>query len=161
VPSQEFETAPPPMMVDLSIMDGMPDAPSGTGDIRPMTGVITPLAPTSGPKGVPVILDPSDPFDRALIPIVEVSHRKRADYATDGSPFDNFRITAEFAGFEGGWVSALFNVQQKLARVQALRANGRAGNPQNEALDDTILDAATYSILALAIWLEEKAAASG
>lgn len=150
MPSQEFTTdgEPPSMMVDLSIMDGV-------GDIRPMTGVVQP------PERQLIYLDPDDPFDRALIPIVEVSHRKRADYATDGSPFDNFRITAEFAGFEGGWVSALFNVQQKLARVQALRANGRAGNPQNEALDDTILDAATYGILALAIWLEEKAAASG
>jgi hypothetical protein len=158
VPSQEFETDPQVVAPVTSVT--YPRVPHGVGDIRPMTGVVAPPV-TSGPNGPPVILDPNDPFDRALIPIVEVSHRKRADYATDGSPFDNFRITAEFAGFEGGWMSALFNVQQKLARVQALRANGRAGDPQNEALDDTILDAATYGILALAIWLEEKAAAEG
>lgn len=125
----------------------------GGGSIAPMTGVLQ-------PPDKRVWLDPDDPFDRALIPIVETSHRKRADYATDGSPFDNFRITAEFAGFESGWVSALFNVQQKLARVQALRANGRTDNPQNETVEDTLLDTAVYGLLAYAIWLEEKAAAS-
>jgi len=170
VPSKEYEIDPP-MDPDPSWPPAMkPDKPSGpsgpqgpalttvvdgTGDIRPMTGVLAPPI-TSGPNGPPVILDPNDPFDRALIPIVEVSHRKRADYATDGSPFDNFRITAEWAGFEAPWLSAAFNVQQKMARIQALRANGRASDPVNEAMEDTILDLATYGILALAMFMQDK-----
>jgi hypothetical protein len=110
---------------------------------------------------VPVLLDWNDPFDRALIPIVQVSHRKRADYATDGKPFDNFRITAEWAGFEADWLAALFNVAQKMARIQALRANGRADDPANEAMYDTVLDLATYSILALAMYEQHRADTTG
>ena len=172
MPSNEYEIDPPldttpdaewpPAMKPAKPSGpGGPQGPAlttvvdGTGDIRPMTGVLAPPI-TSGPNGPPVILDPNDPFDRALIPIVETSHRKRADYAEDHDAFGNFRLTAAFAGFEAPWLSAAFNCSQKLARIQALRANGRADNPANEALEDTILDLATYACLALAMFLQDK-----
>jgi hypothetical protein len=101
-----------------------------------------------------VTLDPSDPFDAALIPIVQTNRKKRADYAKDGSPFDNFETSSSLIGLEGfgPTQSALFNVTQKLARLKSLRQNGRMDDPQNEAVLDTYLDLAVYGILAYAIY---------
>lgn len=139
----------------------MPDREFGTSDEPTETSRNLYGLPVKQADPVPVLLDWNDPFDRAIIPIVEVSHRKRADYATDGKPFDNFRITAEWAGFEADWISALFNVSQKMARIQALRANGRADDPANEAMYDTVLDLATYGILALAMYEQHRADTAG
>jgi hypothetical protein len=103
-----------------------------------------------------VTLDPRDPFDRALIPMVLTNRAKRRDYAEDGSPFTNFERTADFAGFEAIWLSALFNCAQKLARITALRKNGRLDDPSNEAVEDTLLDNAVYAVIALAIYKESQ-----
>jgi hypothetical protein len=104
------------------------------------------------------ILDPNDPFDAALIPIVETNRRKRKDYAADGDPFSNFKATAGGLGLDGfgPTEAAIFNVLQKLARLQSLRTNGRLHDTANEAVIDTYLDLAVYSIIAYAIALQEQ-----
>lgn len=96
-------------------------------------------------------LDANDPFEAALIPIVETNRKKRKDYALDGDIFSNFSDTSNFAGFETRWMSALFNCSQKLSRITSLRANGRLHEPSNEAVLDTLLDLSCYAIIALAI----------
>lgn len=108
-----------------------------------------------------VYLDPQYALERALMGMVEVSRRKRADYAVDGDEFSNFRAPAEFAGFEAAWMSALFTVVQKLERIRALRANGRLDDPQNEAVSDTLLDIAVYAVLAHAMHLEDQQGQEG
>lgn len=102
-----------------------------------------------------IFLDATDPFEAALIPIVQTNRRKRADYALDGDPFSNFRGTAEFIGHPT-WMSALFNCVQKLERVKSLAANGRLADTRNEAVEDTILDNAVYGVIAWAIFNSEK-----
>jgi hypothetical protein len=104
-----------------------------------------------------ITLDPSDPFDAALIPIVEINRRKRRDYAISGDPFSNFTTTSGLLGLEGfGPVeAALFNVAQKLARLQALRKNGRLEDPANEAVIDSYLDLAVYGIITYALARQE------
>lgn len=108
-------------------------------------------APTS-----PITLDPNDPFDAALIPIVETNRRKRKDYAKDGDPFSNFRTTANMLGVDGFGPaeSAFFNVLQKVARLQSLRVNGRMTETANESVTDTYLDLAVYAIILYAIVLQ-------
>jgi len=98
-------------------------------------------------------LNPEDPFERVLIDMVAMNRRKRRDYALDGSPFSNFDTTAAAMGMPGfGAVeSAIFNVNQKLARLRSLRANGRLDDTANETVDDTYLDLAIYACIALAI----------
>lgn len=106
----------------------------------------------------PVYLDPSDPFDAALIPIVETNRRKRSDYAFDGAdPFTNFRTTSSLLGLTGFGApeSALFNILQKVARLQSLRKNGRMDSPSNESVTDSALDLAVYSIIFYALVLEK------
>jgi hypothetical protein len=105
------------------------------------------------PEPEVITLDPNDPFDAALIPMVLTNRKKRADYAKDGDPFDNFKTSSALMGFEGFGPAdaALFNVTQKLARLKSLRQNGRMHDPQNEAVADTYLDLAVYAVLAFAM----------
>src|SRR4051794_28580715 len=101
----------------------------------------------------PITLDPNDPFDAALIPIVEMNRRKRKDYAKDDDPLSSFKVTSDMLGLEGFGPkeSALFNITQKMARLKSLRENGRMDDPANEAVADTYLDLAVYAVLLLAI----------
>lgn len=100
-----------------------------------------------------ITLDPSDPFDAALIPMVMTQRAKRSDYAKDGSPFSNFQTTADLMGMPafGPKESAIFNVFQKIARLQSLRANGRMNDVKNESVLDTYLDLAVYAVITYAI----------
>lgn len=107
-------------------------------------------APSSGP-----VLDPTDPFESALLDIVRMNRRKRADYAADTDVFSNFRFTAPFTRGGPEW-SAVFNVAQKLARLLSLAENGRLEAPENEAVEDTFLDLAVYAVIALAIYRQTK-----
>lgn len=105
-----------------------------------------------------IILDPNDPFDAALIPMVLTNRKKRADYATDGDPFSNFRVTSDALGLSGFGAkeSALFNVLQKVARLKALRENGRMDDAANEAVIDTYMDLSVYSVILYALALEDN-----
>jgi len=91
-----------------------------------------------------------------MIGMVEVSRRKREDYASSDDEFSNFRTTARFAGFESPWMSALLNVQQKLERIRSLRENGRIDAPNFETVEDTLMDGAVYAMLAYAMFLQDK-----
>jgi hypothetical protein len=104
-----------------------------------------------------ISLNPHDPFEAALISIVETNRRKRRDYAEDGSPFSNFQETSSRLGMDGFGAreSALFNVLQKLARLTSLRKNGRMNDTANETVDDTFLDLAVYAIITYAIHMQE------
>lgn len=113
---------------------------------------ITSSDPVKFEKDTTVALDPNDPFEAALIDIVTMNRRKRQDYAYDGDPFSNFKETAKMMG--GTWTaadSAHFNIAQKMARLAALRSNGRMNDPANESVTDTRLDLAVYAIIAYAI----------
>lgn len=107
----------------------------------------------------PITLDPNDPFDAALIPLVDTNRRKRQDYARDGDPLSSFRVTSEMMGIDGFGPkeSALFNVTQKLARLKSLRENGRMDDPANESVLDTYLDLSVYAVLLYALALQEVA----
>ena len=95
-------------------------------------------------------LDPGDPFEAAIIDMVETYRRKRADYASDTDQWSNFKDMARVAGCPP-WMAALVMCQQKLSRVIALRDNGRLDDPRNESVSDTVEDNAVYAVIALAI----------
>jgi hypothetical protein len=98
-------------------------------------------------------LESSDPFEAACIEMVKMNRRKRSDYALDGDPFSNFHASSAMLGLSGfGPIEAvLFNLTQKMARLSALRKNGRMTNPQNESVNDTYLDIAVYSTILYAM----------
>lgn len=146
----------------------------GTGEIGLQFGEPNPafqqalektLPPAYRTSPEPVQLDPDDPIDSILIEMVKLNRRKRADYGLDGDPTSNFFRTAEIMRAKGykDW-TALTSVEYamaiKAARVEALRANGRLDETQNESVRDTLLDQAVYSVLALAVYDREHPQAS-
>lgn len=100
-------------------------------------------------------LDPADPFDAVLIDIVRTNRAKRADYVSDDSStiFENFLRSDDQVGLERG-DSIEVMIATKQSRLRALRKNGRT--PNNEAEEDTLLDRAVYSILALALFKDTE-----
>lgn len=92
----------------------------------------------------------TDWIEEALDQVSRVLNSKGNDYEADGEPFSNFTDTAEWMGVEP-YVVALGMIVQKLSRLRALRQNGRG--PENESVQDTILDIAGYAVLACAVSL--------
>ncbi len=89
-------------------------------------------------------------LDRLLKTQYEVIERKNNDYAEDNDAFSNFKFAAEFADIP---VTKAFQVLigVKIARLKEL-LNGKV--PQNEAVEDTLLDLANYATL-LILYLNE------
>lgn len=104
-----------------------------------------------------VELNPDDPFEYALIRIVEMNRKKRRDYSEDGSPFSNFELSSNMLAIDGFGPreAAYFNVLQKAARLTSLRLNGRMDDVANESVTDTYLDLAVYGVITYALHLIE------
>jgi hypothetical protein len=99
-----------------------------------------------------LILDHNDSFERLLIPIVEMNRKKRKDYASDENTFGNFDYVADATmGMVTAREYADIMVIMKSGRIQNLRGRKAA----NEAVEDTYLDRAVYSILAYGLALRE------
>jgi len=103
-----------------------------------------------------VTLDPENPFEAILAKMVETHRKKAKDYAGDGHPNQNFYDTAYQLGLTGGHsVEALIGTKQARLRV-LLPAHWEdaSAKPANEGVEDTLLDRAVYSVIALTIWNE-------
>jgi len=87
-------------------------------------------------------------FLRLIEQIAEVHNRKNADYARADNPYSNFefagQLAAEFSDPTDRAFAILIGV--KLARLGQLLGHGKT--PQNESIDDTMVDLTTYA----AIW---------
>lgn len=101
-------------------------------------------------------LDPEEPFDAILIKMLQTHRSKRQDYAGDDHPNQNFYDSAYQLGLTGGHsVEAL--LATKAARLRVLLPKlwkNRNSKPSNEGIEDTLLDRAVYSVIALTIWDE-------
>lgn len=100
-----------------------------------------------------ICLDPTDPFEAAVIDMVEMNRRKRADYASAQDIFRNFvRVSsamdmAEYTPLE----DILAMTIRKAMRIVNLR--GRL--PENEAVQDSWIDLAVYATLGYAYTKQE------
>ena len=84
----------------------------------------------------------SPKFEQLLQTMLAIHDSKNADYATDGNPYSNFEEAAAAAGVSVDQVFAvLMGIKQ--ARLKAL--TGRP--PQNEPVQDSLLDLAVYAAL--------------
>ncbi len=102
------------------------------------------MPPISNPPDVP----PS--VTRALDRIRDTFRSKNADYADDKAAWSsNFDDVARQMAWNSPLEAAEALIAVKQARLRSMRANGRL--PLNEAVDDTILDRAVYSVIALAL----------
>lgn len=106
------------------------------------------------PLGPPTpLLDPADKFDAVIIRMVTVNRDKRRDYAADSDIFSNFSAVADDLGLPGfgATEAAYVNLLTKVARLRALRLNGRMDDPRNESVADTWLDMANYAVICCAL----------
>lgn len=126
----------------------VPCETSFAGVVRERVSVHHDTASTAPASGVP------GPIARALGIIGGTFQKKNADYADDKKTWDsNFRDVSEQMGWDGPAESCEALIAVKQARLKSMRANGRL--PQNESVQDTKLDRAVYSVIALAIDLED------
>lgn len=101
----------------------------------------------------------SDAFHAILKEMAEMHDRKQADYGRPaderdaGDPFANIR-TATFFGLKP-WVGASIRMNDKMGRIQAA---ARGQHLENESVEDSFLDMAVYSIIALVLYREEQGA---
>ena len=89
----------------------------------------------------------------ALDKMAAIFASKNADYADGSSWRSNFDDVGRQMAIPGEDACEML-IAVKQARLRSLRTSGRL--PANEAVEDTILDRAVYSLIALAMQLENK-----
>lgn len=82
---------------------------------------------------------------------------KSQDYGCPSGtdPLANIRNGAEFVGIEH-WKGAMVRLSDKVTRLATFNATGRLGH---EGVEDTLLDLASYALLALLLYQEEHGGA--
>lgn len=98
-------------------------------------------------------LDLDDPFDQIIKDMVVTNRKKRADYAGDSHWLQNFYDTAYQLSGTGGQSCELL-IATKQARLRVLLDPKSNRSPANEAIEDTLLDRAVYSVLAVGLYRE-------
>lgn len=93
-------------------------------------------------------------IERALDLITDIFGKKSADYAGDRDWRANFLDVAEQMGWDSPQEACEALIAVKQSRLKSLRVSGR--EPANEAVDDTVLDRAVYSIIRLGMDLEDN-----
>jgi hypothetical protein len=92
-----------------------------------------------------------DPRFHALLSEIAALHdKKQADYGQAGDPFANVRASEQWG--VPAWVGTMIRATDKVKRLQAA-ANG--SELVNEGIEDSLLDLATYSLIALVLYREE------
>lgn len=82
--------------------------------------------------------------------IVAMHDKKQKDYGTDGDPFANVRASEDFG--IPGWQGCMMRANDKMKRIQSF---AQKGSLENESLEDSLLDLAVYSIIALVLRREQ------
>lgn len=91
-------------------------------------------------------------FFNVLKEIYQTHLSKSQDYGTAGDPYANIRSSEEWG--VDAWKGALIRQGDKIKRLQNA-ANGCV--LVNESVEDSLLDNASYAIIALVLWREGSA----
>ena len=86
---------------------------------------------------------------RILDQMRDMHVRKSADYGRGEDPLANLRGSAEFG--IPPWVGTVIRATDKVHRLKSFVANGTL---KNESVEDSLLDLASYAILALILYRE-------
>lgn len=90
-------------------------------------------------------------FATILRELQAMHDRKQADYGSDEDPFANIRASREF-GLKP-WVGAMLRANDKVKRLQSA---ARGSELKNEGIEDSLIDIAVYTIIALSLFREEQ-----
>ena len=99
----------------------------------------------------PCVVEEVTPFMKVVNEIVELHNKKQTDYGrTDiGDPFSNVRASEDFG--IPGWLGAVVRANDKVRRIQKF---SRSETLVNESVEDSLLDAAVYFMIALCLFRE-------
>jgi len=86
--------------------------------------------------------------------IVALHEMKQNDYGRveQGDPFANVRASEDF-GIDG-WVGSVIRANDKMRRLQKAARQGPE-SLKNESVEDSLMDMAVYSIIALCLFREK------
>ena len=88
-------------------------------------------------------------FENILAEIQAMHDKKQADYGSSADPFANVRASEDFG--IPGWIGCLTRGNDKMKRLQKA---ARGGALANESIEDSLLDLAVYSVIALVLYRE-------
>ena len=96
-------------------------------------------------------------FEKVLQEIHDLHTKKQSDYGRpeQGDPFANVRASEDFG--IPGWLGAVIRANDKVRRLQKY---ARGGTMVNESVEDSLIDAAVYFIIALCLFRENDARAT-
>lgn len=89
-------------------------------------------------------------FHEHLALMAEIHESKSSDYG-HVDPLSNLRAAANFG--VDPWIGTLLRMSDKVARLQKA---ARGGTMTNESVRDSLLDLASYSLLALILYEETQ-----
>jgi hypothetical protein len=92
-------------------------------------------------------------FEKVLQEIHDLHTKKQSDYGRpeQGDPFANVRASEDFG--IPGWLGAVIRANDKVRRIQKY---ARGGTMINESVEDSLLDAAVYFMIALCLFREQN-----
>ena len=76
--------------------------------------------------------------------------KKQQDYGRADDPFANVRASEDFG--MPGWVGTMVRANDKMRRIQKA---AQGGTLSNEGVEDSLMDLAVYSIIALVLFREQ------
>ena len=86
-------------------------------------------------------------FHEILETVGQLHDKKQKDYGSGDDPFANVRATERWG--MPAWIGAMMRANDKVVRLQSFVQNGTLAN---EGVEDSLLDIAVYSIIALVLF---------
>lgn len=90
-------------------------------------------------------------FEAAITEVLAMHRRKGADYGTKEDFFANVSASGDWG--ISPWVGAMMRANDKVVRLQSA---ARGSTLQNEGIEDSLLDIATYAVIALCLFRREN-----
>ena len=88
---------------------------------------------------------------QVIAEVVSMHDRKSKDYGHGEDPFANVRASQDF-GIKP-WVGTMVRANDKMRRLQSA---AKGSTLTNEGVEDSLLDIAVYSIIALVLYREQE-----
>lgn len=88
-------------------------------------------------------------FHALLAEIGRLHDKKQQDYGRDDDPFANVRASSDWG--IPAWVGCMVRGTDKIKRLQKA---ARVGKLANESVEDSLMDLAVYSLIALILYRE-------
>lgn len=97
-------------------------------------------------------MKPSNPneFMDAIAEVIEMHDRKGSDYGSQEDQFANVSASSQWG--IPPWVGAMMRANDKVVRLQSA---ARGSTLRNEGIEDSLLDIATYALIALCLFRRE------